>query len=239
MVGLSRRSPVPVAVLAVVLAVVVAGLAVAISFPPVRSADAWVSSAAVGFGHRHRDWTEAMWTVTQLGGTLAAVAVLAALAVLASVVGRAIQVPLARSGAAHRGSVVAFAVAGLLVPGLLVEAVKHLVDRPRPDPAEPFAHFSGFSFPSGHATHIAADVVVLWFLLLPLLAGWSRRVAVLLGAALVLVVGWSRVALGAHYPTDVVAGWALGAAWVTGVAVTLRWTRHFGGEHATRQERDR
>ena len=118
----------------------------------------------------------------------------------------------------------------VLATGALVEAVKYLVRRPRPHPVESFAHFASYAFPSGHAAHAAAEVLVLWILLLPVVAGRGRRAvvsAVTVGVVAMLAVGWSRVALGAHYPTDVVAGWALGVAWATGTAwlATRRSTR--------------
>jgi undecaprenyl-diphosphatase len=86
--------------------------------------------------------------------------------------------------------------------------LKDLVGRSRPDlwPSPP--DVSEYSFPSGHAANTAALVGALVLIL------HRRLPAVLLGAAVLLVVGWSQLALGRHYPTDVLAGWLWALAWV-------------------------
>lgn len=105
---------------------------------------------------------------------------------------------------------------------LIADLVKILVSRSRP-PVEHLQAVTGFSFPSGHTTQAAA----FWLsLVLALRAGGAARTAVrLAGAAamlLILIVAWSRVYLGVHYPSDVLAGLLLGAGWATYVAWTLR-----------------
>ena len=102
----------------------------------------------------------------------------------------------------------AFFVAGAGVVWAVNPLLKELVGRSRPDvwPLPP--DVSEYSFPSGHAANTAALVGALVLLL------HRRLPAVLLGAAVLLVVGWSQLALGRHYPTDVLAGWLWALAWV-------------------------
>jgi undecaprenyl-diphosphatase len=70
---------------------------------------------------------------------------------------------------------------------------------------------SGFSFPSGHSASAFALYATLAFLLSRQLTGWSRRALLATGLAVALAVGTTRIYLGAHYPTDVLAGWTTAA----------------------------
>jgi undecaprenyl-diphosphatase len=103
---------------------------------------------------------------------------------------------------------VAYFVAGIGVVWVVNPLLKELVGRSRPDLWPLPADVSEHSFPSGHAANTAALVGALVLIV--------RRglLAVLLGAALLLVVGWSQLALGRHYPSDVLAGWVWALAWV-------------------------
>ena len=112
----------------------------------------------------------------------------------------------------------------------LYNLVKHLVGRPRPPPAIWIGHFSGTSFPSGHAAQSVAC-----YLMLAVILGAGRPPQIkiaLFGVAVlvVLVVGGSRIYLGAHWLTDVLGGYALGAAWLAAVlaVVLARWPRLLG-----------
>lgn len=83
---------------------------------------------------------------------------------------------------------------------------------------------SSFAFPSGHTLNSTVFFLLAGALLSPYLAG-PRRVALWLGAAVtVALIGWSRVYLGYHWPTDVVAGWLLGLSMVcVSVTVSRGW----------------
>ncbi|MFN2526449.1 MAG: phosphatase PAP2 family protein [Actinomycetota bacterium] len=101
-----------------------------------------------------------------------------------------------------------------LLGGAVDTVVKVLVDRPRPSLVDPVATAHGQSFPSGHSM---SSVVAYGALLLVFLPAVSkrRRKFVLAGAlVLVLFIGFSRLALGVHYITDVLGGFVLGAAWL-------------------------
>jgi undecaprenyl-diphosphatase len=98
--------------------------------------------------------------------------------------------------------------------GLLDTAVKVAVDRPRPSLEEPIVTAFGQSFPSGHAM---SSVVVYGSLLLvffPVMTAVWRRRALIGVVVLVLVIGFTRLALGVHYISDVLGGYVLGLAWL-------------------------
>jgi undecaprenyl-diphosphatase len=92
-----------------------------------------------------------------------------------------------------------------------VAIIKGIVTRPRPPAAEAVTSAAGFSFPSGHAAATTAIAAVLVFYFARS-RSWSRRLLVAVaGLLLPALIGVSRVYLGVHYPTDVIAGWLIGA----------------------------
>ncbi len=100
---------------------------------------------------------------------------------------------------------------------LIVQVIKHAVERPRPGAGDALVHAGGFSFPSGHSATSMAVYATLAFLLIRAANRDRVRVAVgLIGGLIVLAVGLSRVFLGVHYPTDVLAGWLTGGLLVLG-----------------------
>jgi membrane-associated phospholipid phosphatase len=93
-----------------------------------------------------------------------------------------------------------------------VQLVKVIVERPRPEANATLAEAQGFSFPSAHsATSVAVYATIAFILIRASRNGQSRVAVASLAAVLVIGVGLSRVLLGAHYPTDVLAGWTFGA----------------------------
>ena len=92
--------------------------------------------------------------------------------------------------------------------GLVTTGAKALANRPRPPTMLEYAPST--SFPSGHALEATAAWLALLTLLLPVLSASLRRVAIAVAAVVLVLVGISRVALNVHYPSDVLAGWALG-----------------------------
>ncbi len=104
-----------------------------------------------------------------------------------------------------------------------------LVDRARPIVADPVAHAGGLSFPSGHAQNAVVAWGVLLLVFLPVLRGRWRVVAVIAAVAVVLAIGFARVALSVHFVSDVLAGYALGAAWLAAmIAAFNAWRRDAG-----------
>ena len=126
---------------------------------------------------------------------------------------------------------------------LLNLAVKQGVDRARPVLDEPVAHANGLSFPSGHAQSAIVAYGTLLLVFWPVLQGGVRRAAVATSIFMVLAIGFSRIALGVHYVSDVIGGYVLGAAWLAAMAATFNaWRRELGhpeqarlGEPATRR----
>lgn len=104
---------------------------------------------------------------------------------------------------------------------LLNAVVKSGVHRLRPVLAHPVAHAQGLSFPSGHAQSAMVGYAVLLVVFVPMLHGAWRRTAVACAAAAVLAIGFSRLALGVHYVSDVAGGFVLGAAWVAVMAAAF------------------
>ncbi|WP_024288856.1 phosphatase PAP2 family protein [Cellulomonas sp. KRMCY2] len=100
----------------------------------------------------------------------------------------------------------------LMVSWNLGLLVKLLVRRARPVVEDAVAHAPGYSFPSGHATNTASAGLIFVLLVWPLLGPRGRIAVPGAVAAAVVVTGLDRVYLGAHYPSDVVAGVALGCA---------------------------
>jgi len=97
---------------------------------------------------------------------------------------------------------------------LLDVALKVAFGRARPTFSDPLVTASGGSFPSGHAFGSFVGCAVIVLVLLPLLRGHHRRLAITVAVLIVALVGLARVGLGAHYVSDVIGGWLLGAAWV-------------------------
>ena len=106
-------------------------------------------------------------------------------------------------------------VAVMLGASLTTYLLKGLLRRDRPVWPDPVTTERAFSFPSGHATGIGAAAGVVIVLTLLLVRRRELRRLLYAGAlGVALLVGLDRVFLGVHHPSDVVAGWAVGATWV-------------------------
>jgi len=100
---------------------------------------------------------------------------------------------------------------------VLTTIVKDTVERLRPHlfhlPGYPIPH--SFSFPSGHADMAVAFYGVLAIILTRLLSGGWRWIVLATGVFLVLIIGFSRIYLGVHYPSDVLGGYLLAGFWAS------------------------
>ncbi len=117
----------------------------------------------------------------------------------------------------HRRAAV-FTVLVMVLSTVLNRVLKLVVSRDRPDWQDLTGHFTSMSFPSGHATAIAAFAGVLSMLAIMLLRrSGLRRFSHVAATLLALVVGLDRILLGRHYPSDVIGGYLLGALTVLAV----------------------
>ncbi|WP_433533677.1 phosphatase PAP2 family protein [Micromonospora sp. CA-263727] len=186
-------------------------------WPPLRRLDVAVTGHLHRYALDHPAWVRVMsvWTDTFAPMPLRAAALVLVIWL------------------AHRGArrLAGWVTATMVLGGLLGPLLKLLVGRVRPELPDPVAQAPGLAFPSGHALNatLAAGVLVVVFLPrsgTPAGTGQpgtrarsTVRAAVWLGALLLaLVTGFSRVALGVHWTSDVLAGWLLGVAVVVTAA---------------------
>jgi undecaprenyl-diphosphatase len=109
------------------------------------------------------------------------------------------------------------------------DLLKFAFGRPRPDFIAPAARVFTTSFPSGHATLSAITYLTIAALLAQNQS--SPRIGayfIVVAALLTILIGVSRIYLGVHYPTDVLGGWCVGAAWALGCWVPMTWLQDDG-----------
>ena len=103
------------------------------------------------------------------------------------------------------------------------ERGKAVFERDRPDSSEALASAAGFSFPSGHAMSSLAIYGALTIVAARSFdSPRARMLVAVLALALVLAIGFSRVYLGVHYASDVLAGFIAGLAWPALCSLFLR-----------------
>jgi membrane-associated phospholipid phosphatase len=200
------------AVVAAVGLVLLAGLAVWAAFSGVGPAAADAGALRTAVEARTPGLTTAAILITTVGSTVA-------MAVLAAVAGAVLW-------ARGRPGDAAFLVLTTAAASLVFRSLKIVLDRPRPPVATRVVVETNESLPSGHATMsivvIGALVVLAW----RGRAVQTRVLLVLAAAAWVGLVGTTRIYLGVHWLSDVVAGWAVGAAWLTVCALVWTWWRN-------------
>jgi undecaprenyl-diphosphatase len=169
-------------------------------------------------------WFEIMMRdITSLGSTT-----------VLTIVTLAVVFYLVMDGKRASAALVAIAVSGGAV---LTYVLKFGFDRPRPDLVAHLVEVSTLSFPSGHAMGSAVTYLTLGALLARTQPRRRIKVYVLTVAVLLtLIVGISRVYLGVHWPTDVLAGWCAGSAWALICWTVALWLQRRGGIEPTPSE---
>ncbi|MDH6577053.1 phosphatase PAP2 family protein [Kitasatospora sp. MAP5-34] len=172
---------------------------------PLARADQGWTDGLHRFARVHTAWTASMQTLTDIGGPVTMRSLLAVAAVWLWAIGARM--------------LAGWVAAQALVGWLAESAGKAAVGRARPHFTDPMSQASGASFPSGHALAAAITCATLVVLVWPQANRAGRAVACTVAALAILTVGWTRVALGVHWPSDVVAGWLTAGVVLGGVTV--------------------
>src|SRR5262245_9479509 len=175
-------------------------LLVRAQWPPLESVDHRIAASLNATVSAHHWMQVVLKTVTTFGNTL----------VLCCIVG-AIAVGLMLRG---RSRLAAYLVATGTGALIMSPALKLFVGRLRPVVEHTVALAPGNSFPSGHAlgSIVCYGAITMGFL--PAVRGRARTALLAAAAVLVALIGFSRIALGVHFLSDVIGGWLLGAVWL-------------------------
>jgi undecaprenyl-diphosphatase len=122
---------------------------------------------------------------------------------------------------------------------LLTGVLKAVFGRARPEVFDTGYTASFYSFPSGHAAVAAGFYGALTLILAYRLRGFARWAVVACGVSLVLLIGYSRLYLGVHYPTDVLAGFLAAPLWVIFVGVVYAVWLSVRGLRAAESKKER
>ena len=115
---------------------------------------------------------------------------------------------------------------GTISGSIAVTIVKALVARARPELTDHLVQVSSASFPSGHAANSAIVYLTIATLIVQIVEGRAARLYILITAALlVTIIGISRIYLGVHWPSDVLAGWSFGTLWALAWWCLGAWLR--------------
>jgi membrane-associated phospholipid phosphatase len=203
-----------VAFVAAVLFAMVVSLVVA-SSPTVLRIDRTTADELHEFAVSHRGWTTTMKIISDVGSPVAWWIILGA------VVGWLLY--------RHLRRLAVFVVVTAAGSSLLNGLIKTAVGRARPHLTDPVAIAAGKSFPSGHAQSALVGYGLLLLVFLPVIPRRGRPWAIAAASLTVLAIGFSRIALGVHYLSDVVGAYLVGTVWLLGLAAAFRaWRRDEG-----------
>lgn len=119
---------------------------------------------------------------------------------------------------------------------IMEKVVKHIVCRPRPDESLHLIEQGGFSFPSGHSITGMAVYLLLFLLIASYMKSGGKKAALMiLTIALAFGIGLTRIYLGVHYPSDVLAGW-LGAWTMVAIVLIIRDCTGIGQKYMVPRE---
>ena len=121
---------------------------------------------------------------------------------------------------------------------VLTTVLKSVFQRARPELFDSGYHASFYSFPSGHATVAVGLYGMLTLVLAYRLRGRARWAVAVSGILVVLLIGFSRLYLGVHYPTDIVAGYLAALLWLVCVGAVYALWRSVRGLRAAEASRD-
>lgn len=179
---------------------------------PLAHLDQHTAEALHRFAVRHPGFTGAMKTVSRVGSPLGW------WVILTPVFGWLLLRRLWR--------LATFVAVTAIGSSLLNSVIKSAVDRARPHLVDPVAVAAGKSFPSGHTQAATVGFGILVLVFLPLVPRRGRPWLWAAATAAVLLIGFSRIALGVHYLSDVAGGLVVGSAWLlTMIAAFSAWRR--------------
>jgi undecaprenyl-diphosphatase len=129
----------------------------------------------------------------------------------------------------HKPAVAALMLIAVIGGVALNDLLKYVFARPRPHFVMHAARVFTTSFPSGHATLSAIAYLTMGVLLARTQHSFAISLYFIsLAVFLTAIIGVSRVYLGVHYPTDIVAGWCIGGAWAMACWVLMMWLQRGG-----------
>jgi undecaprenyl-diphosphatase len=205
-----------IAVTAAALVFAVLLITVRLQWAPLESADHGAAASLNSLIAGHATLVSVVKAVTWLGST----------GVLWGVIGVSVVILAIRK----RWRLAIYLVVAGAGAQVLDPILKSLVGRLRPVVAHPIAYGKGDSFPSGHSlgSMICYGAVLLVFL--PAFRRRWRTVFITVIAALVAVIGFSRMLLGVHFLSDVLGAWAVGIVWLGVTATAFELTGHATGQ---------